>query len=244
MKQEWFEYWFDSKYYHLLYKNRSQDEATQFVEHFANWAKMKPGDTLLDLACGKGRHSLAFSKRGLQVTGVDLSFESIEFAKKFETESLQFFVHDMRKIFRIKYFDFVCNLFTSFGYFPNKNDNRLAAISIYECLKPQGIFLIDFVNKQFALNNIHANPQEQLQIQGIDFSIERLFQDNQYVKNIQVKDGEQLFQFQERVNSFELDELKAVFEKVGFKFKQVFGDYDFGEYDEQKSPRMILIFEK
>ncbi|HMN33587.1 MAG: class I SAM-dependent methyltransferase [Chitinophagaceae bacterium] len=244
MKQEWFEYWFDSKYYHLLYKNRSQDEATQFVEYFVKWAKMKPGDTLLDLACGKGRHSLAFSKQGLQVVGVDLSFESIEFAKKFETESLHFFVHDMRRIFRINYFDIVCNLFTSFGYFPNNNDNRLAAKAIYECLKPQGFFLIDFVNKQFALNNIHSTPKEHKQIQGIDFSIERLFQDNQYVKNIQVKDGEHSFHYQERVNSFELDELKVIFEKEGLKFKQVFGDYDFGEYDEQKSPRMILIFEK
>ena len=244
MKQEWFEYWFDSKYYHILYENRSQDEANLFVSNYAKWSCVQKGENLLDLACGQGRHSLAFSKLGLKVIGLDLSFESIEYAKKFETDNLQFFVHDMRKVFRVNYFDYVCNLFTSYGYFQNKNDNVLAAKAIYACLKHNGKFLIDFVNKSYALNNIHSNPKEEKKLQGVHFFIERFYQNNQFVKKIQVKDAELNFSFEERVNSFELDELKDIFEKVGFKFLQVYGNYDFSEYNKEESPRMILIFEK
>ena len=67
----------------------------------------KPNETLLDLACGKGRHSVAFAAHGLDVTGVDLSRESIEYALQSETAFLHFYVHDMRQMFRKNDFDYV-----------------------------------------------------------------------------------------------------------------------------------------
>lgn len=244
MKKEWFENWFDSPYYHLLYKNRSQEEATDFVNKLIDKLELKKGDTLLDLACGKGRHAFTFSKHGLDVTGVDLSNESIIYAKQFEQENLHFYVHDMRKIFRVRYFQFVCNLFTSFGYFKRPHDHILAARSIEQGLKKDGKFLIDFVNQNHAVNNILSNPSERKEINHVVFQIERTFRNNQFIKKIFVQDGEKNIEFEECVNSFTISDLKKLFEQVGLTFLKAFGDYQLNEYDEQKSPRMILLFKK
>ncbi len=90
--KEWFEDWFDSKYYHLLYQNRSETEAVDFVEKIVMHFKLQTGMRLLDLACGKGRHAIAFAKHHLDVTGLDLSAESIALASKHEHENLHFYV--------------------------------------------------------------------------------------------------------------------------------------------------------
>ncbi|MGL4598779.1 MAG: class I SAM-dependent methyltransferase, partial [Bacteroidia bacterium] len=132
----WFASWFDSPYYHLLYRNRNQDEAAQFIRKLGNFLAVLPASHALDLACGKGRHAVQLHKLGLRVTGIDLSPESIVEARKLEQEGLEFFEHDMRRPFRINYFDYVFNLFTSFGYFQSKRDNQLAISGMIKALKP------------------------------------------------------------------------------------------------------------
>ena len=121
--KDWFTSWFDTKYYHLLYKNRNDDEARLFVEHLVANLNLVPHAKVLDLACGKGRHSITLNRLGFDVLGVDLSSNSIEQAKEFENDTLHFDVCDMRKSYQKNKFDAVFNLFTSFGYFENKDDN-------------------------------------------------------------------------------------------------------------------------
>lgn len=244
MQSEWFENWFDSPYYHVLYQNRSEMEAQLFVNNCLEILQPKPGETLLDLACGKGRHALAFAKHNLDVTGVDLSKESIIHAQRYEQENLHFFVHDMRNIFRVNYYNYVCNLFTSFGYFQKPNDNLLAAKSIFVSLKPAGIFLIDFVNRNHAIKNIEGNRQETIEKENLKFIINRSFSDKYFIKQIQVKDGQQNYFFQEMVSSFTLVEMKYLFKLVGLTFMEAYGNYNFEAYDEGNSPRMILKFKK
>jgi len=242
--QEWFEEWFDSPYYHILYKNRSDDEAQQFVENIVSHFQLGPTTTLLDVACGKGRHSIAFSSYGIDVTGIDLSKNSIDFAKQAENDKLHFFVHDMRDPFRTNYFDIVCNLFTSFGYFKTDEDNRLAAASMYESVKDKGSLLIDFVNRNFAVQNISVNEEESKTIDNIHFEIRRSYNDKRLIKQINIRDGEKKFRFEECLNSFSLEEMTALFTSVGFTLQTVFGNYLFEQYDEANSPRMILVFTK
>ena len=81
MKQEWFEQWFDTKYYHILYKNRDFEEARQFIDNLIGYLDPPKKSKILDLACGKGRFSLYLAEKGYDLTGVDLSQESIEYAK-------------------------------------------------------------------------------------------------------------------------------------------------------------------
>ena len=117
MQETWFKDWFNSPYYHQLYKNRDLKEAELFIDKLVQHLKVSPGSRMLDVGCGKGRHCIQLAGKGFDVTGIDLSEESIEEALKYEQENLHFFTHDMRLPFWINYFDYAFNFFTSFGYF-------------------------------------------------------------------------------------------------------------------------------
>ena len=119
---DWFEDWFDSKYYHILYKHRDYQEAQSFIDKLVDYLQLNEEQKILDLACGKGRHSIYLNKKGLDVMGVDLSPESIKHASQFENPKLKFEVCDMRDVVKPDYFDIVLNLFTSFGYFEDEAD--------------------------------------------------------------------------------------------------------------------------
>ena len=108
----WFENWFDSEYYDLLYNNRNFEEAELFISNLLNYLKVPAGSKILDLGCGKGRHSIFLNGKGLDVLGVDLSPNSIEKAKQFETANLKFKVGDMRESQGFAEFDYVFNLFS------------------------------------------------------------------------------------------------------------------------------------
>ena len=112
-KSDWFTDWFNTSYYHTLYKDRNDKDAQLFMRNIINFLKLPSSSHLLDLPCGKGRHSIYLNSLGYKVTGADLSKNSIQAAKKYENSTLNFSLKDMRKPFNIKY-DAVFNLFTSF----------------------------------------------------------------------------------------------------------------------------------
>ena len=92
---QWYTSWFDTPFYHILYKDRDTEEASFFMKKLTSFLELSKNETILDLACGKGRHAKYLNKMGFDVTGVDLSTSSIEYAKQFENENLHFEVHDM-----------------------------------------------------------------------------------------------------------------------------------------------------
>ena len=108
---QWFEEWFDTPYYHILYNNRDYNEAENFLNLLTDFLKFKKNSKIIDLACGKGRHSVYLNKLGYDVLGLDLSEQSISFDKQFETESLKFQVHDMRNAIESEPVDAVFNFF-------------------------------------------------------------------------------------------------------------------------------------
>jgi cyclopropane fatty-acyl-phospholipid synthase-like methyltransferase len=242
--QEWFAEWFDSPYYHLLYQHRSDDEAGLFIEALLSKIPQKPGNTVLDLACGKGRHSRALALHQLDVTGVDLSLNSIREAAQYETDRLHFFVHDMRQTYRANYYDLVCNLFTSFGYFKTSHDNWLAARSMYLAAKKGGKLLIDFVNKAHAEKAIESNPEETIWRDKIRFDISRFYTINRLIKQIRISDESKTLIFEESLNSFTPQEMINLFNSTGLKFETMYGNYQMEEYHEKESPRMIMVFVK
>lgn len=244
MQKDWFVNWFDSHYYHLLYGHRSDMEAKEFVSHCVSFLNINHNTKLLDLACGKGRHARAFAKTGAHITGLDLSLQSIFEASKYADENLQFFVHDMRKPFRIAYYDIICNLFTSFGYFDNHRDQHKVANSIFQGLKKGGLFLIDFVNKQHAVNNINQKPFEKIEKDGVLFEIKRYLEGHRMIKEIKVIDNEFIHTFSEKVYSYTPQEMLHLFTSCGLSFVNSFGNYSLEPYDEINSPRMIFLFEK
>ena len=83
-KKDWFHKWFNTPYYHLLYRDRDDSEAELFMMNLTQFLGLKKDDTILDLPCGKGRHAIFLNSLGFDVTGADLSENSIEYAKQFE----------------------------------------------------------------------------------------------------------------------------------------------------------------
>mgnify|MGYP000264553973 CR=1 FL=1 len=241
-QEEWFASWFDTPYYHILYKHRDFKEAERFINNLVRHLDLTGDERCLDLACGKGRHSIFLNELGLDVTGVDLSPNSIAAAKEFENELLRFDVHDMRKPYRLHAFDVVFNLFTSFGYFDQHEDNLAVVQSVAEMLKDGGIAVIDFMNVEKSIANLV--PSETKTIEGIEFSIHRSY-DGQYIKkNISFKDNGRSFDFQERVQALRPADFEALFEKVGLKVKEVFGDFSLRPFNAETSDRLIYICEK
>ncbi|MEO9257284.1 MAG: class I SAM-dependent methyltransferase [Crocinitomicaceae bacterium] len=242
MSKEWFEEWFNTKYYHQLYSDRDDDEAALFIRNLVSFLKIDRNAHILDLACGKGRHSIFLNELGYNVTGVDLSSESIAYAKEFENETLHFFVQDMREAIENQSFSHIFNLFTSFGYFDTEKENLLVLKAIEKMLQPKGIVVIDFLNSYKALTDLVEN--ETLQRGGIDFHIHKSFDGAHIFKNIQFSDEGNDFDFTERVQALTQDNFIQLFNATGLQIIHTFGDFDLRAYDKQTSNRLILIAEK
>ena len=75
--KNWFVNWFESPYYHLLYKKRDKKEAKVFINNILKFTKPKKTSYFLDLCCGLGRHSIYLNRLGYKVDGIDLSKQSI-----------------------------------------------------------------------------------------------------------------------------------------------------------------------
>lgn len=237
--ENWFATWFDSKYYHILYQNRDQQEAEVFMDNLTHYLNLPENATILDLACGKGRHSIYLNKLGYSVTGVDLSENSIASAAKFSNEKLQFRVHDMRQKTEEKY-DAIFNLFTSFGYFENEEDNYKTLLAIQESLSEYGFAVIDFMNVNYVLQNLV--PEETKTIEGIDFHIKRYVKDRFIHKEISFEDQGQAFHFTEKVRALTLADFETWMEKAGIHLLDIFGDYKLRKFYANESERLILIF--
>ena len=237
--QEWYASWFDTPFYHILYKDRGHEEAQQFMDKLTGYLNLPEEGKVLDLACGRGRHSIYLNSLGYRVTGVDLSEKSIAYAKQFENETLNFQVHDMCKPFN-DMFDAVFNLFTSFGYFENEDDNLKTIKAIKADLNDTGFGVIDFMNVHHVIE--HLVPEDKKMVEGIEFTQRRYVEDGHIIKDIRFNAGNESFMFKERVKALTLDDFIELFDAAGVYLLDVFGDYQLRRYNQQHSERLIMIF--
>lgn len=242
--KEWFDEWFDSPYYHILYKHRDHDEARFFIDNLARVLNFKDGNKICDLACGKGRHSIYLNSLGMDVTGLDLSTENIAKANKFANEKLRFRQHDMREPFATEEFDYVVNMFTSFGYFKSSDEDQAVIDAAYKALKNGGKFVLDFLNPYTIINNL--TPEEHKKLEGVDFHITKKFDEHSctIIKGINIDDSGEKHQYEERVKAIRRIEFLDHFRKANFKVKEIWGDHDLSPYEATSSERMIFLLEK
>ena len=134
IEKDWFADWFDTPFYHILYGNRDYKEAQYFIDNLEKYLSFRTTDHILDLGCGKGRFAIYLNQRGYEVTGIDLSEQSIEGAKIYTNKRLHFEVGDMRDLPAIQTYQYVLNMFTSFGYFDTELENGKAIASMASTL--------------------------------------------------------------------------------------------------------------
>ncbi len=236
--KKWYRSWFNSPYYHILYANRDNKEAQAFIDQL--YILLKPTDKqrALDAGCGRGRHSIYLNKKGLDVIGIDLSQQNILYAQKFENENLHFLEHDIRKLFYTNYFDFVFNLFTSFGYFQKDLDDLKAVHMFSHSLKLGGTLVLDYINANSLSNNV---IKEKKCLEGIEFVIEKKIINRFIKKTISFIDQGKSYEFSEEVKALTLADFQQYFSKKNLEITHVFGDYQLSAFDPNTSPRLILV---
>jgi len=235
----WYTSWFDTPYYHILYKDRNYREAQIFMDNLTHYLNLPEKAKVLDLACGKGRHSIYLNQLGFNVIGADLSENSIVEANKNANETLHFVVHDKREPFQDK-FDAIFNLFTSFGYFEKEEDNIKTLISIKESLSEYGFAVIDFMNIYTVLENLI--PNEIKEVDGITFYIKRYLLDGFVIKEIDFEDKGKKFHFTEKVRAYNLEDFQSMMDEAGIYLLDTFGDYKLKKFHKNTSERLIMIF--
>lgn len=239
--QPWYIDWFNSPFYHKLYFERDEQEASQFINRLMDHLQPPAGSRMLDVACGRGRHSKILAAGGFEVTGIDLSPASIIYAKQFETDKLEFYQHDMRLPFRVNYFDYTFNFFTSFGYFNTRRENEDAIRTIAGGLKRNGIFLVDYLNVHYAEENLVHN--ETKEISGTVFEIHRWQDESFFYKKIAITDPS-LHKPEihtEKVAKLSFGDFNDMMAYQHLQVQEVFGNYRLESYDVRKTPRLIIV---
>lgn len=245
----WFKEWFNTPYYHILYKDRDFVEAENFIRNLTQDLQLSKDSKIIDLACGKGRHSVFLQQLGYEVLGVDLSEESIEHNKQFETSAdetpkLTFEVHDMRNELypnvSSEKVNAVFNLFTSFGYFDDDEDDRKVFSSVKNVLQNDGIFVLDFLNEKFVKNTLI--DETTVTKDGIDFLIKKRIEEKHVIKDIFFEDKGESFHYFEKVKLHTLEEIKNIAESFGFEAVKIWGNYQLEDFERETSPRCIFQF--
>jgi ubiquinone/menaquinone biosynthesis C-methylase UbiE len=236
----WYEESFGEDYV-LVYRHRDRVHADREIRQVAQWLNLEPGQTVLDLCCGTGRHSIALHRLGFQVTGLDLSEVLLEYARKAsEGLGIRYIQGDMRHLpFDADQFDAVVNLFTSFGYFVEDEENGQVLKEMARVLRPEGRFVVDFLNREAVKRNLVPESER---VEGETRIRERRWIDGDFVrKSIQVIDERGERMYQERVKMYSREQMEEMMRKAGLTVESVWGDFEPHSYDPISSPRMIFV---
>lgn len=242
VQENWFKSWFNTKYYHILYKHRDNVEANLFIGKLVDKIQLTEGMRVADICCGKGRHSIELSNYQLNVWGMDLSENSILEAQATGNDRTKFNVHDMRDPFPESDFDAIFNLFTSFGYFNDAREDLKCLSNIYNSLKSGGTFVQDYIHAEYFTKDF---PIDEVKvIDQVNFGISKYVEDGHIVKKIDITDNNYQEVFYERVKIYTLEEMVNLHKKAGFKVDVVLGDYHLNAFSAENSQRIILISRK
>lgn len=240
----WYEGWFGSDAYDLVYDHRDETEAEQLVDLVEREISPASDAHIVDVGCGRGRHARIFARRGYRVTGLDLSASAIAEARACsQTDDLDvtFRQGDMREPLCDGCADGVVNLFTTFGYFEDDAENEQALAAMATALRPGGWFLQDFLNAPQVVDTLQ--PSDRRTVNGITIEQRRWVEDDRINKEIVLARNGDTETYRESVRLFTLDDLKEMYDTVGLDLQATYGNYD-GAPHTPKSPRLLLYARK
>lgn len=242
---EWYKDWFNSAEYLQVYKHRNDQDADELLNLIFSNAELANGSKILDAACGAGRHSIQLAKRGFKVTGFDLSETLLNVAKKSaveKEEEIEFIKSDIRKFYSEEKFAMIVNLFTSFGYFEEDEENFLFYKNAYKMLDENGYLAFDYFNSNYLSKKLV--PESVKTVDELKITEKRVIKNNRVNKEILIeKDGNQK-SFTESVRLYNAKKIVEQFKQIGFRNFKIFGNFQGAEFDEKLSERLIIICQK
>ena len=242
---EWFEEWFDTDEYLDVYRHRNDAEAKELVKLILRSVDVPNKAEVLDLACGTGRHSIIFAQKGFNVTAVDLSDKLLCVAKKsaeVNKVKIDFIKSDIRNFSVDKKFSLIINLFTSFGYFNDDEENFLLFEISFKYLKEAGYFVLDYFNKTYLEQNLVDESKDKFE--HCTLIQKRHIENNRVIKDIYINGNGKEKHYMESVRMYGRDELVLRIEKAGLKIKNIYGGFEGEDFDEANSQRIIIIAQK
>lgn len=243
--------WFDNNkmweiFYDCMFDRESFTEANQQCQQILDLVE-RPISSVMDMACGPGRHVLGFARLGLKVSGVDLSGYLLnQAANLIEHEQLKAtLVHsDLLDYQPSNQFDLITNLFTSFGYYDQPADNQKVLNNAYNWLNPSGVFVIDTFGKEQAAHAIE--PVHCTEYDNGDLRFERplLINDMRVYSNewILVRDN-QAYRWEYEHFVYSADELTTMLKQAGFKDIEIYGSLTKDDYD-LAAERLVAVARK
>ncbi len=243
----WFEEVFDEDYLRTLPFMRA-DQTLREVEFISNALQTDPGAEILDVGCGYGRHAIELVQRGFNVTGLDLSLPLlIRAADEAQRRALSVnFVHaDMREMSFENQFDGAYSMLTSFGYFDEETNLRVAE-RIAHALKPGRRFLLDVINRDYVVADLPVRVWWEgtgcVVLEEVDFNF-HTSRINTH-RSIVFEDGRQLEQ-ELSVRAYSLHEIGRLLRQAGFRVIDVSGGLALkGQFFGGSSRSLLIVAEK
>ena len=236
--EQWYEEYFGPDYL-VIDKHKNTARETGFIR---STLKLRKKHKMLDIACGYGRHMAPLVKRGYDVIGCDLSRHMLDEAgKKLGGAAASRLVQcDIRALPFNRTFDCACNMFNSFGYFPEENDNFRVLTSIARALKPGGLFLLDHVNRDFI---IRSSMKKDWSVNGDTVILEKKSFDpitNRSEIDVTVVDKRGKRDYHHSIRLYSFSELRMVLEAAGFAVLDVYGGFEGNDFDINCNRMLIL----
>jgi SAM-dependent methyltransferase len=243
----WWEDLFNDDYLRACEKLTDEQIARE-VDFVEDSLSIERGGTVLDLACGTGRHAVELSRRGYEVVGFDLSLAMLARAgdeAQDREAKLNFIQGDMREMTFEEQFDGVYCWNTSFGYFEEEK-NAQVIDRIHRALKSEGLLLLDVVNRDFLIRQspslawFEGDGCVCMDEMNVDFITSRM----KIKRTIMLDDGRSR-EIEYSLRVYSLHELGRILHEHGFKVCEVSGriatpSVFFGN----ESPRTIILAEK
>lgn len=245
MPKAWYETIFDDRYPELFGPLEGNPERE--VEEILGMLAPPPGSSVVDLACGRGRHAIPLARRGFRVTAVDLSETMLALAReraRREGVEVEWVREDMRLFRRPGAFRVCLSLFTSFGFFGDEENQRVLD-NVGESLREGGTLLLDLRNAGKGLSRLEDWDQE------IEVPAGRLRMSVRFDRGTMRARAEHVLSRADgiRISSafdvriYSMEELAAMIRRAGLVLRDFFGSLSGDPYDD-RSTRLVAVAEK
>lgn len=201
---------------------------------------------ILDQCCGLGRLSVELALRGHRLTGIDITPSYLEAARESADDeglSIEFIQVDVRRFVRPHAYHLVLNLYTSFGYFADPEDDRQVVAKAYESLVTGGLYIIETLGKELAVRDFTEGEWFERSGAVVLTEFEPV-QDWEYLKNRWILlQGNDRFERTFHQRLYAASELKHIMLEAGFASVAVYGDWDRRPYD-HRAQKLIVVGRK
>ena len=244
----WYHEFFGQRYLDSYLPLLTSERTIQEVDSIERILAMPPSSKILDLCCGHGRQLIELASRGYQMTGLDLDPLFLGIAKEeAERRGLQVRLEhrDMRDIPFSEEFEALTNMFTSFGYLEDDEEDQKVLNRIVKALKSGGLFLMEIMSRDILVRIFESRGWYKTET-GVYVLDERSFDflaGRNNVRQVTIYPDGTKREAYHSWRAYTLTELAKMLERAGLKVAATYGGMD-GSLYTLESHRLVILARK